>query len=196
MYQDAANDGFWYGYDDGAKLAHESDQEDHETARLDHSQGTNLSKTQILSTAPTKRGIVVMHSTADLQCIQCHVNPVASHAQNQNNHLEHLFVGRVKALEKESIPPAPSYPGHGDDPNVFREAGGAAARPPQRCQHAPEPLRPDAPVDGVARGLRRPGHSRAGVVVPDGLHGRGHHAGNQSQDSGQSDDGSSPLNWN
>ena len=95
LYQDAANDGFWYGYDDGAKLAHESDQEDHETARLDHSQGTNLSKTQILSTAPTKRGIVVMHSTADLQCIQCHVNPVASHAQNQNNHLEHLFVGRV-----------------------------------------------------------------------------------------------------
>ena len=55
MYQDAANDGFWYGYDDGAKLAYESDQENDEAARLDHSQGTNLSKNQRRSRNLEKR---------------------------------------------------------------------------------------------------------------------------------------------
>ena len=34
-----------------------------------------------------------MHSTADLWCIQCHVNPMTLHAQNKNNPLVHLFVG-------------------------------------------------------------------------------------------------------
>ena len=38
MYQDAADNWFWYGYDDGTKLAHESDQEDDESTRLHHSQ--------------------------------------------------------------------------------------------------------------------------------------------------------------
>ena len=148
IYQDAANDGFWYGYDDGAKLAHESDQEDDETARLNHSQGANLQ------------------------------------GNNQVDRLYHL---------KKWIS---SYPGHGYDSNVLRVAGGPAARPPEGSQHAPEALRPDAPVDGVARGLRRPGHSRACVVVADRLHGRGHHAGHQSEDSGQRDDRRSPLDWN
>ena len=41
-HEDAANDGFWYGYDDGAKLADEPDKEDDESAHLDHSQGPNL----------------------------------------------------------------------------------------------------------------------------------------------------------
>ena len=35
----------------------------------------------------TKRGIVVMHSTADLRCIQCHVSPMALHAEYQNKPL-------------------------------------------------------------------------------------------------------------
>ena len=39
-----------------------------------------------------------MHSTVDLRCIQCHVNPMTLHAQNQNNPLVHLFVGRVHLI--------------------------------------------------------------------------------------------------
>ena len=35
-----------------------------------------------------------MHSTADLQCIQCHVNSMTLHAQNHNSPLVNLFVGR------------------------------------------------------------------------------------------------------
>ena len=35
-----------------------------------------------------------MHSIVDLGCIQCHVKRMKSVAQNQNNPLEHLFVGR------------------------------------------------------------------------------------------------------
>ena len=40
---------------------------------------------------PTKRCIVVVHSTADLWCIQCHVNHMSSDAQNPNNPLVHLL---------------------------------------------------------------------------------------------------------
>ena len=47
-----------------------------------------------LSARPTKRCYVVMHSIADLWCIQCHVNCESLVASNQNNPLLHLFVGR------------------------------------------------------------------------------------------------------
>ena len=40
-----------------------------------------------------------MHSTSDLWCIQCYVNPKTLHAQNQNTLLVHLFVGR----DEESV---------------------------------------------------------------------------------------------
>ena len=33
---------------------------------------------------PTRRRIVMMHLTADLWCIHCHVNPMTLHAQNKN----------------------------------------------------------------------------------------------------------------
>ena len=89
-----------------------------------------------------------------------------------------------------------SHPGHGDDADVLRVAGGAAARAPERRQHAADPLRADPPVDGVARRLRRAGHPRARVVVADGLDGGGHHAGHQPEDPGQRDDRDAPLNCN
>ena len=79
MYQDAANDGFWYGYDDGAKLAYESDQENDEAARLDHSQGTNLSKNQRRSRNlekgvywnPTERQIKVCTWLREISSCSC-----------------------------------------------------------------------------------------------------------------------------
>ena len=43
---------------------------------------------------PTKRCIVVMHPTADLWCTQYHVIHMTSDAQNHNNPLVPLFVGR------------------------------------------------------------------------------------------------------
>ena len=89
-----------------------------------------------------------------------------------------------------------SHPGYGDDADVLRVAGGAAARAPERRQHAADPLRADPPVDGVARRLRRAGHPRARVVVADGLDGGGHHAGHQSEDPGQRDHRGAPLNCN
>ena len=52
------------------------------------------------SKRPTKRCIVGMHSTADLRCIQCHVNQTTLHTQNQNIPSIHLFVGRgVRSMD-------------------------------------------------------------------------------------------------
>ena len=45
--------------------------------------------------------VVVMHSIADLRCIQCHVNHMALNAPNQNNPLALPFVGcRHQTLPK------------------------------------------------------------------------------------------------
>ena len=46
---------------------------------------------------PRKICYVLKHPTADLRCIQCHVNPMTLHGQNQNNPLVHLFVGRGRS---------------------------------------------------------------------------------------------------
>ena len=51
---------------------------------------------------PTRRRIVMMHLTADLWCIHCHVNPMTLHTQNQNNPLVHLFVGRANYVGLET----------------------------------------------------------------------------------------------
>ena len=77
-------------------------------ARIAYSADFSSPKSRVLSDIYC---IVAMVSTADLPCIQCHVNPMALHAQNQNNPIVHLFVGRGydihKLNAKKSLPHPP-----------------------------------------------------------------------------------------
>ena len=50
---------------------------------------------RLVPASHTKKSIAVMHSTADLRCIQCHINHMTLDAPNPNNRPILPFVGRT-----------------------------------------------------------------------------------------------------
>ena len=62
---------------------------------------------------------------------------------------------------------------YSDGSNVFWITRRAVSGAPESGDDAADPLGPDTAIDGVNRRWWRTGQPRAGIVVADGLNGRG-----------------------
>lgn len=83
--------------------------------------------------------------------------------------------------------------GYAERSDVLAVGGGAVAGSPQCGNDAADALYGNAPVDGMSRWGRGTRQSGTGVIVTDGLHGRGQDARHHAHHGGHAHCGRAPL---